>query len=176
MDELILVAPSMAYEEQILAYRRETLAIEPALNGSGGLDPYEQIADWLAYLQAKAAPATCPEGLVPDSTFLCVRVGDDRLVGFVNIRHQLNDWLCNYGGHIGYSIRPDERGKGYARRQLALALDECRRLGIPRALLTCREDNERSRRVIEGCGGVYEDSRQKPDGERMRRYWIDLSS
>lgn len=174
MDELILVAPSMAYEEQILAYRGETLAIEPALNGSGGLDPYEQVADWLAFLQAKADPATCPKPLVPDSTFLCVREADDRLVGMVNIRHKLNDWLNHYGGHIGYSIRPDERGKGYSKQQLRLALQESRRLGLTRVLLTCREDNLPSRRCIEACGGRYEDTREKPDGERMRRYWIDI--
>ena len=174
MDELKLVAPSLAYEDQILAYKRETLAVEPVLNGVGGLQDYDRVADWLQFCRLKASPATCPEHLVPDSTFLCVRKQDDRLVGMVNIRHDLNDWLKDYGGHIGYSIRPDERGKGYARQQLKLALQQCATLGIPRALLTCREDNERSRRVIQGCGGVYEDTRQKPDGERMQRYWIDI--
>ncbi len=174
MQELILTTPSLAYAAQLLSYKQETLAIEPHINGVGGLDSFEDIALWLEFLHQKADETTCPPGFVPDSSWLCIRQSDNRLVGMINIRHRLNDWLLDYGGHIGYSVRPDERGKGYAKAQLRLALDKCRALQLPRVLLTCDEDNEASRRTILSCGGVYEDTRTKPDGERLQRYWITL--
>ncbi|HSK68079.1 MAG TPA: GNAT family N-acetyltransferase [Candidatus Limnocylindria bacterium] len=169
---LRLAAPSMEHEREILDYRAETLAADGKhLHGSGGLDNLG-VAEWLAHLERKARPETCPEGLVPDSTFLCVRGEDGAVVGMLNIRHTLNDYLLQYGGHIGYSIRPRERGKGYGKEQLRLGLAECKKLGITRALLTCDERNAASRRVIQSCGGVYEDTRTNPDGKRMERWWI----
>lgn len=177
MSTLYLAQPTMAYEDQLLAYKRETLAMEPDMNGVGGLGAYDRVEDWLQFLKLKSHSATCPAPFVPDSTFMCIRRRDDRLVGMVNIRHELNDWLLHYAGHIGYSIRPDERGKGYAKEQLRLALDVCRGMGLARVLLTCDESNLRSRRVIQACGGLYEDSRIKPgaEDEPLRRYWINLS-
>lgn len=173
MDALTLAVPAMAYERQILDYRRSMLE-EDGIDGGGGLDAFDRVADWLAYLQLKSDPATCPEDRVPDSTYLCMRRCDGRMVGIVNIRHQLNDLLLEWGGHIGYSIRPDERGKGYAKQQLRLALDKCRELGLKRVLITCDETNEPSRRTIEACGGLYEDTRPDTDGTPTRRYWVAL--
>ena len=174
MDELFLIAPSMAYERQIRAYRAEILADGEGVDGGGGLDAFEDVADWLAYLALKSRPDTCPADRVPDSTYLCVRRADNRVVGMANIRHTLNDLLLQWGGHIGYSIRPDERGKGYAKQQLRLTLDKCRALGLTRVLVTCDETNKRSRHTIEACGGQYEDSRPDSDGAPTRRYWIDI--
>lgn len=176
MDALYLTGPSLAWEEQVMAYRRESLAKDAHMNGVGGLDRCHSMPQWLAMLARSEREDSCGPGLVPATTLLCVRRADERLVGMVNIRHRLNDWLLNYVGHIGYSIRPDERGKGYGKEQLRLALAVCRERGLRRVLLTCDEGNRRSRRVIEACGGLYEDSRVKPGegGAALRRYWIDL--
>ena len=174
MDTLYLTAPSLAWEEQILAFKRESEATDPHLNGVGGLDSFDGVQEWLDYLALKSREETCPPDRVPDSTFLCVRQGDERLVGMINIRHRLNDFLLNYGGHIGYSIRPDERGKGYGKEQLRLGLAACRARGLHRVLLTCDQNNLRSRRTIESAGGVYEDSRTRPGEGPTRRYWIDI--
>ncbi len=173
-SELRLVRPSLAYEEQILAFRAECLAADGRhLMGVGGLDE-RGVPAWLELLEKKSKPETCPEGLVPDSQFLCLRAADNRLVGMINIRHRLNEYLRDFGGHIGYIIRPGERGKGYAARQLQLGLIECAGLGIDPVLITCLDDNERSRRTILKGGGVYEDTRERDDGRRFERYWIRL--
>ena len=170
---LYLKNPSLAYEDQILSYREEMWAADSHLHGVGGLDELT-VPEWLALLEKKSRPETCPEGLVPDSSFLCIRQADDRLVGMINIRHELNDYLLNFGGHIGYGIRPGERGKGYAHEQLRLGLIECCKLSLSPVLLTCLTDNERSRRTILHAGGLYEDTRQREDGSRFDRFWIHL--
>lgn len=94
-------------------------------------------------------------------------VDGERHVGFLQIRHALNDFLLNEGGHIGYSVRPSARRRGHARAALRDALPVARSLGIDRVLVTCDETNTASRATIEGNGGVYEDSRAG-----KRRYWI----
>lgn len=94
----------------------------------------------------------------------------EEMVGFLAIRHRLNDFLLEEGGHIGYSVRPSRRREGHATRALSLALDRAAQLGIDRALVTCDDDNEPSRRTIERNGGVFEDERNG-----KLRYWIDLA-
>ena len=173
-DGLELVKPGREHKEQLDAYKAETLAIEPEIHGDGGWDSCETLEEWLAVLAAREREATCPEGFMPSSTFLCIRKADKRLIGFVDIRDRLNDYLLDFGGHIGYSIRPDERGKGYAGQQLMLALQKCREMGLSRVLLTCDESNVRSGLVIQSCGGMLEDTRTSPDGKPMQRWWITV--
>lgn len=93
--------------------------------------------------------------------------GTGELVGFLALRHELTPHLLEQGGHIGYSVRPSARNKGVASAALVLGLTEARNLGIGRVLLTVKESNVASQRVIERAGGVYEDSRQG-----FRRYWF----
>ena len=95
---------------------------------------------------------------------------DGRLVGFLSIRHELNAFLLELGGHIGYAIRPSERRRGYATAATALALTECRRLGIDPVLITCDDTNLASAKTIERNGGVLEDIRTG-----KRRYWVSVS-
>ena len=86
---------------------------------------------------------------VPDSTFFCLDTERNIFVGAVNIRHYLNEKLLHDGGHIGDGIRPSERGKGYGTQMIALALQECDRLGIRRVLMCCDRDNVASARTIQ---------------------------
>ena len=105
------------------------------------------------------------------ATFLVAEV-DGTLVGRVSIRHELNDFLANFGGHIGYGVRPAYRRRGYAGEMLRQALLVARSAGVGRVLLTCDDGNEASASIIERAGGVLEDIRVTPDGIGKRRYWI----
>lgn len=130
-----------------------------------------------AYYMANLDVLTPRDGLVPDSTYFCLDFNPDteqnRFVGAVNIRHYLNENLLLGGGHIGDGVRPSERGKGIGTRMIALALEECRRLGIDRVLMTCDKDNVASAKTIRNNGGVLENE-VLIDGEIVQRYWISL--
>ena len=112
-------------------------------------------------------------GFVPDSVFFLLDEERNRLLGAVNIRHYLNEHLLNYGGHIGDGVRPSERRKGYATEMIRLALLECKKLGIDRALICCNSDNIGSKKSILNNGGVLENIVME-DGKPMERYWIEI--
>jgi predicted acetyltransferase len=112
--------------------------------------------------------------LVDQTTYILVDE-EDHIYGGTNLRHELNEGLLTHGGHIGYLIRPSERMKGYGSLILKLALEKCVERGIDKALVTCREENIGSAKIIEKNGGVYEDSRKNEDENKMyRRYWISI--
>lgn len=114
-----------------------------------------------------------PEGWVPDSTYWLV-AENKKIVGAVNIRHQLTEKLLHCGGHIGYGIRPSERQKGYATTLLALALEKTKELGIQKALVVCDESNVGSEKTIIKNGGIPDSNYIEEDGNVIKRYWIEL--
>ncbi|WP_435770197.1 GNAT family N-acetyltransferase [Nocardioides sp. SYSU DS0651] len=91
----------------------------------------------------------------------------DEVIGFLHLRHTLNRFLLEEGGHIGYSIRPSSRRQGHAKAALGLGVQRAAALGIDRVLVTCDIDNPASRLTIERNGGVLEDQRNG-----KLRYWI----
>lgn len=125
-------------------------------------DTCEALVALLRRLGRESSDARVP------SDYWWITDGPD-VVGFLAIRHRLNDFLLEEGGHIGYSVRPSRRRQGHASRALGLALVRARELGLDRALVTCDEDNVGSARTIESQGGVLEDVRHG-----KRRYWITL--
>jgi predicted acetyltransferase len=114
----------------------------------------------------------CPSHFVPAHTYFLVSE-EERIIGAINIRHCLNDYLFKVGGHIGYGIRPLERKKGYANLMLSLALPIAKELGISKALITCDKKNIGSAKTIMKNGGVLENEVTE-EGEITQRYWIDL--
>jgi predicted acetyltransferase len=175
MEELVLVRPSGEFAEQIKEYRQEFLDAGSSMDGTGQLRGTEDPYEWIKICEQFNSEETVPEGKVPSTLFLCVRKEDNRLVGMLDFRHRLNDYLRRFGGNIGYSIRPSERRKGYAKRMLSLALPYCRELGLDKVMISCNVENEGSRRTILANGGVYEATEREPDREvDLERYWITL--
>ena len=129
-------------------------------------DTAEGFAEFAAALRADALPETPrADDWVPCTTLWWVDGGT--YLGRLSIRRELKGWLADYGGHIGYDVRPSARRRGHATAMLRAALPVAAGLGIDRALLSCDQDNVASRRVIEANGGV-------PDGMRMGklRFWV----
>lgn len=114
------------------------------------------------------------DGLVPDSVFFLLDIERNILLGAVNIRHYLNDYLLKYGGHIGDGIRPSERRKGYATEMIRLSLMECKKMGIDKVLLTCDKSNIASAKSIIKNGGILENEIADDNGMILQRYWIQL--
>lgn len=112
-------------------------------------------------------------GRVPDTTLFCLDEDRNKFVGAVNIRHYLNEELLLTGGHIGDGIRPSERGKGYSTIMIDLALKECKKLGINKALMCCDKNNIASRKSIINNGGILENEVNENDGI-TQRYWINI--
>ena len=173
---MMLIEPTMEYDRQIRAYRKEFLDAGDSMDGTGGLRKFENPRDWIEYLNRHENPLTVPEGGVPSTQYMLVREEDRKVVGMIDVRHRLNAFLEKYGGHIGYSVAPSERRKGYAARMLKAVLPKCRKLGLEKVLITCISGNEGSKRTILKNGGVYESTVYEPDeGVNLERYWIDLS-
>ena len=112
-------------------------------------------------------------GRVPDSTFFCLDTDTNTFVGAVNIRHYLNESLLLNGGHIGDGVRPSRRGEGIATKMIAMALEECKKLGLEKVLMVCDKDNIASRRTIEKNGGILENEIEV-DGNVEQRFWITI--
>lgn len=132
--------------------------------------PQEPWSSYLDRLHDLRRGIAMPAGRVP-ATLLIAEV-DGALVGRVSVRHELNAFLANVGGHIGFGVRPQYRRRGFATEMLRQALVIARAEGVDRVLVTCDEDNLASATVIERLGGSLEDVRLDPEGIRKRRYWI----
>lgn len=169
INDLNLVFPTLEYEADILSFRREFLEEGETMAGTSGLRYADSVEEWIDEL-IEQREGNIGE-LVQASTYLCVRQSDNRVVGMINIRHHLNDYLRSYGGHIGYSIRRSERGKGYGKAQLKLGISICRELKLSRVLITCNKDNPASAAVIKSNGGVL--SKEKIHEEKVvQLYWL----
>ena len=130
-------------------------------------------AAWVARCRDAAAGRNVPEGYVP-STHLWLVCGG-RILGEANLRHGLTRALADYGGHIGYEVRPSERNKGYATRLLSLVLARARQMGLVRVLVTCAAANVASAHIIQKNGGVLASESFSPAAGRVtQRYWIEL--
>ncbi len=175
MKDMKLVEPSMEYDEQIQAYRKEFLDIGGSMDGTNSLRKYEKTQEWLDRLEMLKKPETLPPGRMMSRQYLYVRETDNKVVGMIDIRPKFNEYLEKYGGNIGYSVVPGERRKGYATGMLKAALPLCRELGLKRVLISCIKGNEGSKRTILNNGGVYESTVWEPDEQIwLERYWISL--
>ena len=175
MNDVILVKPTQEYANQIAEYRQEFLDAGDSMDGCGSL---RQLADPYAFIQKckdYESLETLPDDRVLATQFMLVRTSDDRLLGMIQVRHYFNDYLSKFGGHIGYSIRPSERRKGYAKKMLNMVLPFCRELNLKKVLITCVDGNIGSEKTILANGGAYEYTIHEPnENENIKRFWIKL--
>lgn len=174
-DECVLIKPDESLAREIESYRAAFLACGDSMDGTGPLQRMERAEDWLQFNRDTEDPMKKPAHWVVSEQFVFLRKSDGRIVGMIQFRHEFNDFLRDFGGNIGYSVRPDERKKGYATRMLKECLGVCKTFGLERVLVTCIEGNEGSKRTILANGGVYEKTVFcARDGVTLERYWITL--
>lgn len=172
-ENLVFRTPDERDLSAIAAYRQAFIMANEPFCGSGKLGKFANAKDWLDDNKTMSDPKCLPTGLVLATQFILKDESYDKILGMLQLRHSLNDFLLNYGGHIGYSVAPSERRKGYAKLMLKEALSYCLTIGLHKVLITCSITNEASRKTILACGGVYEDSRlNAQENKLMQRYWF----
>ena len=131
MNKLVLAFPNATYKNDAINFIHEFKNYNSKINGTGALDSFIDNYDgWLLKLANDLDYTNIKSDRVPANTYFSIRKTDGKIVGMVNIRHKLNDYLLEKGGHIGFCVRPTERQKGYATEILFLGLNRCRELGI----------------------------------------------
>ena len=171
--------PSAVRKADIIEYLNEFEAAGSEINGSGSLDrilsgwTFEQALERCLSMENREYAKNA--GRCPGKTFLLIRENDNRLVGTVNVRWDLNEEMLRFVGHIGYGIRPSERRKGYNKINLYLALKEAEKIGLERVMIDCAASNIASDKTIKALGGIMERCEIDPaDGEMTNVYWISV--
>jgi len=171
---LRLIGPSVRHRHSHETFLEEFLRLGEEVVPWVVAEPYETFAEYVSMLKAASHGIGIPSNFVAHSTYWLL---DDRdeIVAISNLRHELNDELLAYGGHIGYGVRPTARQNGYGNEVLRQTLVAARALGIDRARLTCSQQNLASARTILRNGGNLDDEEFMPaHGEVIARYWIEL--
>jgi predicted acetyltransferase len=177
---MILREPRIEDKEEILRIYQEYLSSELI----EGVDRFEGIRnlghlsnltfeEWLNELEYYKKEENLPKDFAPQTTYLAIK--DNKIVGFIDIRWKAVPKLLGMGGFIGYSIVPSQRGKGYGREMLKLALKEIPKTKYEKVLITCKELNIASKKVIEKNGGILENTYYNEENNNTYlRYWIDI--
>lgn len=178
MDNITLIESTPEYAEQVWQFRQEVFDYDKnsgsQFAGCLSLDEATSAEEWIRLCQLRKSETTCKQtGVdVPSTTYFAVRKNDNKLVGIIDLRHHTNHpILGTWGGHCGYTVRPSDRGYGYAKEILRLNLRNAKGLGIDKLLITCHSDNTASEKTILANGGVYEKT-ITVDGTEIKRYWI----
>lgn len=154
MEKFYFEVPQINRKNDAIAFINEFHEFNSNIYGTGGLQKFlDNYEGWLDKLQEDYTRIANAEK-VPARTYFLVRSSDSRIVGIINIRLALNENLKKFGGHIGYSIRPTERGKGYNKINLYLGLKVCQKHGIDKVLIDADKDNAASWKTMEALGGV----------------------
>jgi len=176
VNRYILSEIRKEHYDSIMDYRNQMLQSGDRLDGCSSLEQYEDMEKWHLNLKLFEKKESVPPGY--SLGFEYVYLDGDEVVGMINIRPEALDhpYLKKYGGHIGYSVKPSRRKNGVASNMLKDALKLCKeKFGLQKVLITCKEDNEGSRKVIMNNGGVFEGKISYPPEDTMiERYWISL--
>ena len=175
MERFKLEFPSEAREADAMDFLAEFVKANTVIHGSGGFDLYAgDYAGWLKRVREDKA-REFSEKRVPAETYFLIRESDNKIVGVISVRLRLNKALWNFGGNIGYSIRPSERRKGYNKINLFLGLCVCKNRGMEAVLVSCEKRNIASAKSIRALGGklLYEYMDEEL-GYEIQNYVIDV--
>lgn len=174
-NRLYLRTPTIEDKELIWNFRQEFFDYDSYSAGDSGLKLKDTFEEWFNKVECGSKLETLPEGRVLCTQFLTFRKSDNKLVGMINVRHTLNDYLLKFGGHIGDCIRPTERQKGYATEQKQICLEFCKSIGLNKVLITAKANNEYSIRSILKCGAILENQLFDEENNQLyNRYWFTL--
>ena len=181
MEKFYLETPSIERKEDILDFLDEFAKYNSDLNGAGALDKiYEGYTFKEALdrcLKMKNEKYARSINRCPSKTFLLIRENDNKIIGCANLRWNLTKEILKFGGHIGYSIRPTERRKGYNKINLYMILKEAKKIGLDKVMLDCSVNNYGSDKTIKALGGILERCEIDPwDNELTNVYWIDINN
>lgn len=175
IEALLLIRPQREYAGEIVAYRQEFLDAGDMMDGCGVLRRYEDPEEYIQVCLDRECPEKTPAELAPAIQLHLIRARDKVLLGMLQIRPMVNERIRSYSGNIGYSVRPSERRKGYAKQMLKMALPLCREMGMEKVLICCVADNIGSEKTILANGGVYESTVREPMANiDLKRFWITL--
>jgi predicted acetyltransferase len=165
MEKIRLIKPSLEMKKSAMAFRQEFFHHgENEINGSCEFDRWEDYAGWLEHLRRVSEDRE--EGRLPSSTYFAFRQPDNAIVGIVDVRHFLTKERYQ-NGHIGYSVRPGERKKGYGTEILRLALEKAHELGIMEVYVSCDKNNAASLKVIRRNGLEKKDELREENGNMI---------
>lgn len=176
MGQIKLIKVSAEYAEKILEYRAEfptermRVTYDPSrIPGMDYLEKYETVFEWLQF---------CEDMVDKITWYMAIRENDGKIVGFIVFRHKLeyDDDDIEFASNFGYSVRPSERGKGYAKEQLRLGLQKAKEMGLDKVRIVCCDINIGSNKTILANSGVYVDMiHGEVSGMNINRYDIPLS-
>lgn len=175
MERFYFEIPSMEREKDAIEFIQEFYEYQSETHGVGGLSHYlDNYGEWLEKLENDYCTVPSEER-VPARTYFFVRESDHKIIGMSNIRLALNNSLREYGGHIGYSIRPTERGKGYNNIHLYLGLKVCDEHEIDEVFMDADLNNPASWKTMEHFGGKRKrEYYHEGDKNVIVDYYIDV--
>lgn len=169
--------PQLKHEKDAKAFISELKEFNSEINGDGKLSEYldkYSYEEWIEKINQDSDLAKVTKDRIPSYTYFYMN-RRKYIVGIITIRTALNKFHLNENGHIGYSVRPTERKKGYATKMLKAALKQSKKLGMERVLLICDKINKGSAKVIKRCGGKFAGEKySKYFDEVVEKYWIVL--
>lgn len=172
MSKIKLLLVNEKYIQQCQDYKDIMLKNNSSMDGCGSLKQND-VKTWIKESKDYHRGKNVQPNMVPATQLIAVDE-DEKVVGMLQIRHSIeHEYLGKFGGHIGYSVRCDERRKGYAKQMLKQSLYWCKKLGIKKVLITCKKENIASSKTILSNGGIFEREVQNGDNT-MLRYWIDI--